>query len=263
MLPNFSYPVYTVVCPQSKYTYDVRCLVVGDEDRLLQSSTFAYSVLDNINKVIWSCIVNKPDNITDFNAFLANTTQKDRDAFVYSILQASDEDKQVIDVTCAYCGTKQTVEISLESCFNANIYPGEPGEMINNVVDINVELKNHIVNAKLKVPTLAREKEIFYHFGQRNLPLHVLTLLLHISELNIIDKKTDKPIQEAKILPDIEATLVPLPHKVRRKLTKAISDNFAQYGMNLQYKFFCSKPDCGKENIHELDVTDLLFRTIV
>ena len=258
MLPGFQYPVYTCVCPQTKYTFDVRCLTVSEEDKILSSATFGYQMLHNINEILYQCCVNKPDNIKTFDDFRKHVTQKDRDALLYSLLQASDADEQVLEVVCASCRAKKTVKVKLSECFSANMYPGAEGEILQKEVPVTVQLGDYTGVFTLKVPTLERERQVLTYLGPKKVSISMLTFLLTVH--NAVLKQKDQDVEKAESLSDLEVMLRSVPGKVGRKIRNVFNEEFGQYGMNLQYRYICD--DCGSTNTHTIDLVEVLFRTV-
>ena len=260
MLPGFEYPVYTCITPQTKWTFDVRCLTVSEQDRLLQSSTFGYSLINNINEVIWKTVVNKPDHIKTYEDFLKNVTVKDREALMYSILQASDADEQVFDITCPRCGNQESIQVRLSECFSATIWDGEPGEILNVKEKVSVEIGKYNVEFTLIVPTLYREKRIYMYLGNKQISPILLPLLYSIELVEFKNKDTNSLEMKAETLTDIESCIRGLPGKTVKRIRNKLIDTFGKYTMDLRYKYICSS--CGFETMQDVDLLGALFRTI-
>ena len=86
---TIQYPHYTVVTPQSGYTYDMRTMNVSEVIKIRESLLTDNRITENLLKVIWDCIEIGPDHITTYEEFIENTTTNDRDALIYGIQKAT------------------------------------------------------------------------------------------------------------------------------------------------------------------------------
>jgi len=259
MLPGLAYPVYTCVCPQTKWTFDVRCLTVSEEDKLLQSATFGYQMLHNLNEVIYRCITAKPDTVKTFEDFRKKVTQKDRDALLYSLVQASDADKQVIETTCFSCRAQETVTVKLSDCFSATLYEGEEGKILEERPTVTSTVGEWDIVFTLRAPTLEHERQVMTYLGTKP-TVNILTLLLITEKIEFKKAGEDTVKEEATNLSDIEVAVRSLPSKVIKKVRKAYQTTLGKYGIDLKYKFICSS--CGATNEHTIDLVEALFRTV-
>lgn len=120
---QIKYPQYTVICPQTGFTFDVRCLNVSEVSQLKASLTVPAKATALVNKMLWEAIVAKPDFIKTFDEFKRMITLRDREALLYGMYHATFGDERDFTVKCSNCGKEQQVKILLSKAFSMNAYP--------------------------------------------------------------------------------------------------------------------------------------------
>jgi len=120
---NIEYPHYTVVCPQTGYTYDVRSLNVMETEKLKGSLTVPAKTSALLNEMLWKSLVAKPNGITSFDNFKQETTLRDREALVYALYISTFGEDRDFDVRCRSCSKEQTIKINLSKIFSMEAYP--------------------------------------------------------------------------------------------------------------------------------------------
>jgi len=121
---RYEYPHYTVICPQTGVTFDVRTLNVQEVNQLKGSMMVQSKTPSLINKIIWGAIESKPDEITDLNTFKQMVTLRDREAILYGIYCSTFGDEEEFRVTCRNCEHEEPIKVSMEKLFSINAYPG-------------------------------------------------------------------------------------------------------------------------------------------
>lgn len=117
------FPSYTVICPQTGNTFDIRCLNVSEVLKIKESLITSNKMYDVISHTIWGSLESKPDHIVTYEDFLNNVTTKDREALIYGLYHSTFGDSRPYSLECGNCGNKETVRISLDKSFSSNNYP--------------------------------------------------------------------------------------------------------------------------------------------
>lgn len=121
---NIKYPVYSVICPQTGDSYDVRCLTVAEVTKLKESLTTPASSSKIINETLWGAVESKPDRVIDFNSFKTNITLKDREALLYAMYQSTFGNERDFTVECGECSKTSEIKFHLDQMFSIDSYPG-------------------------------------------------------------------------------------------------------------------------------------------
>lgn len=121
---RYEYPHFTVICPQTGYTFDVRTLNVQEVNQLKGSMMVQSKTPSLINKIIWGAIESKPDEIVDLNTFKQMVTLRDREAILYGIYCSTFGDEEEFKVVCKNCEHEEPIKVSMEKLFTMNAYPG-------------------------------------------------------------------------------------------------------------------------------------------
>lgn len=121
---TYEYPHYSVICPQTGFTFDVRTLNVQEVNQLKGSMMVQTKTPSLINKIIWGAIESKPDDISDLDTFKKMITLRDREAILYGIYCFTFGDEEEFKVMCRKCEHEEHVKISMEKLFSMNAYPG-------------------------------------------------------------------------------------------------------------------------------------------
>lgn len=157
---TIKYPLYTVVLPQTGETYEVRTLKVGETQKLKESLLTSNRLNDIMTKVIWDCIINKPDNIATYDDFINNVTIKDRSALIYGLYYSTFGNVRPYVLECGNCENRETVKIDLDKAFSMNAHPQAKAVMssykiarLENPDNKNEEMENELQkNEKAKYP---------------------------------------------------------------------------------------------------------------
>jgi len=121
---SYEYPHYTVICPQTGFTFDVRTLNVQEVSQLKGSMMVQTKTPSLINKIIWGAIGSRPDDINDLGTFKRMITLRDREAILYGIYCSTFGDEEEFKVVCRKCEYEEPIKVSMEKLFSMNAYPG-------------------------------------------------------------------------------------------------------------------------------------------
>jgi len=262
---DLDYPESTWHLPLLNVEGTVRCFTVGETTAIRTSNTFGITMLNSVNELIYNCLVQKPDMFSDFNQFKKNLPTKDRDALLYSILEASDELKQTLPMECIRCGNVDQIEVNIQDCFDAILYDGEPGAILNET-DIHVmETPKVVVTFELKVPTIERERKVLLSVKnlQKMDPL-LLSSLYTVNKISFTDKRDNKDLGtiDSDNFESLHIFLRRLRLRQLKDLDKAYVDGLGKYGISLKYTHQCTQ--CGNVmRDNPVDLTQCFFQAIV
>jgi len=120
-------PVYTVVCPQTGLSFDVKSLTVAEVTKLRTSLTTPSKATFIINEMLWGALEIKPDFITSEEDFKKITTLRDREALMYGCYISTFGENREFTVSCTSCAYEQTTDVNLPSIFSMEVFPGSKG----------------------------------------------------------------------------------------------------------------------------------------
>lgn len=120
---KFKLPHYTVVTPQTGQTFDVRSMTVAEVNEAKTSLVTPNKAHSVVNDILFSCLQNKPNHITDPISFKKYVTTQDREALLYGLYHITFGDNREFQVSCSNCGNEQLVKIALSKAFSMNAYP--------------------------------------------------------------------------------------------------------------------------------------------
>jgi len=162
---TYEYPHFTVVCPQTGYTFNVRTLNVLEVGQLKGSMVVPARTPALINKIIWGAIEEKPEEIKALDEFKKSITLRDREALLYGIYYSTFGDEEEFKVNCNTCDNEQPIKVSLSDIFSINAYPGSESmkksyqvAKITGDADIDTEIEKAI--AAKNAPPKGMPKEI-------------------------------------------------------------------------------------------------------
>jgi hypothetical protein len=80
---DITYPVYEVITVQTLANYKIKSMTFADELELRGNILASQkSIVNQLNKVLFKMIMEKPEQITDYNSWLKMTTLIDRKSIV-------------------------------------------------------------------------------------------------------------------------------------------------------------------------------------
>jgi hypothetical protein len=253
---NVKFPEYEVITPQTHLSFSLRSLTVQEEERLKGSLMTPSKVHEHLNKCLYDSIVNKPEEIVEYNDFLKSITLKDRDALLYGLYHISYEEIRNYDVTCSSCKKDYSVTVQASATFNMNEYPEK--DILSK--RIPVELPKTIgVTAFIKQPTLYDEM-----MAMKTLSVQPGSNMDIITETLIIDRFQQTPEKGDSIIyserGDIVDAYMSLLSKDKRVIHDAYKENFGKYGVTLKMRSSCT--NCGEQDDIDIDLVTNFFRMV-
>lgn len=253
---DVKFPEYEVITPQTKLSFTVRSLNVKEEERLKGSLMTPTKIHEHLNKCIYDSLVQKPEQITDYDTFLKTVTLKDRDALLYGLYHISYEEIRNYDVTCGSCSKDYPVTVQASSTFNYMPYPGD--DILTRKIPVELVATKGVV-CTLKQPTLFDEMTAIKTQG-----VGVDSNMDVITETLIIDKFQQNPEGGDTIIykerGDVIDAYMSLAARDKRIIHKKYRDEFGQYGIALKMKSTCVH--CGAEENIDLDLVSNFFRMV-
>jgi len=252
------YPEYEVITPHTGKSYTVRSLNVQDEEKLKGSLVTPTKVAEHLNNCIFNSLISKPEEIDGMDAFLRNTTLKDRDALLYGLYHVSYEEIRNYEINCKGCGKQHSVTVKASSTFNFKPYP-EGKKILSKTAKVDMPgLKG--VSAYIKQPTLFDEMNNIKVLSNR--PGNSLEL---ITETLIVDRFEETPQDSKEPViyndrVDIMDAYMQLTAKDKRAIYKAYENTFGKYGIELKMSSIC--PSCSHDDIYDIDLVESFFRAL-
>lgn len=254
---NLKYPEYEVITPQTKKSYTVRSLNVQEEERLKASLITPTKITEHLNKCIYESIVQKPEEIKDFNTFLKVITLKDREALLYGLYHITYEDIRNYDIRCGSCKKEYPVTIKASEAFSINAYPGD--DVLTKKIKIELPMSPG-VSCIVKQPVLQDEINAIRNLsGTPGFSMDLLseTLIIEKFEQNI-ENQVEPLVIEDKV--DIITGYQSLPARDKRTLYEKYNEEFGQYNVTLKMKSYCMH--CGAEEVSTIDLVENFFRMV-
>jgi len=255
---NAILPTYEVIVPQTKQSFKLKSMTVGDEERLKASMMNESKILSHLNKCLYDAIAEKPEGYT-LKKFLETVTLKDRDALLYGLYHITYEEIRNYSVSCGNCGKSHDVTVNASDTFSMDLYPGEENEILSKVISVPLKILKGVV-FKIKQPTLNDENEINRRFAFTARKSNDILM-----DCLIIDS-FEQTTEEATIptiyneFDDIISAYESLPAKDKTVIKNAYKENFGKYKISLKMKVNC--PACGKVEVIDIDLVDNFFRSM-
>ena len=255
------YPEYEIITPQTKLNLTVRSLTTSEELKIKTSLVNKNTLTEILNKILYDCIVNKPEDLNNYNNFLKNITLADRDALFIGWYHASYGNiVENIPVSCPKCDTSFPINYDLSAGGNLVEYSGKPKEILKEVKEVHFDIAPGFV--KIKCPTLQEEIDLTKSFFSDNQEDEILNLMLFIKDIYYYapeDKAKKDPILIDNEVDKIHAlkTLVP---RDKRKIKKEYAESFGKYGLFLPYTTKCV--NCGEAFDGEVNLLHYFFREV-
>jgi len=252
------YPEYEVITPHTGKSYTVRSLNVQDEEKLKGSLVTPTKVAEHLNNCIYSSLTSKPEEIDSMDAFLKNTTLKDRDALLYGLYHVSYEEIRNYEINCKSCGKQHSVTVQASSTFNFKPYPDKKAILSKKEKVELPGLKG--VSAYIKQPTLFDEINNIKLLSNRpGNSLELITETLIIDRFEEMPQESKEPVTYIDRI-DIMDAYLQLTAKDKRAIYKAYEDNFGNYGIELKMSSVC--PSCSHQDIYDIDLVESFFRAL-
>ena len=253
---NIKYPEYEVITPQTKRSYHVRSMSVQEEEKLKGSLLTPSKINEHLNKCLFDSITVKPEDITDYNTWLKQTTLKDRDALLYGLYHITYDEIRNYDVVCGNCTKDYPVTVKASSTFNYNEFP--ENDVLEKRVPVKLPVSKGVV-AFLKQPTLFDEMAAI-----GTLAISTKSNLDIITETLVIDRFEDQTSPDKPVVydsrEDVRDAYLSLPAGDKREIYKHYREEFGQYGITLLMSSHCIH--CGFNEEVTLDLVSSFFRMV-
>jgi len=154
---SFKLPTFTVVCPQTGLTFNMRSLTVAEVSRLKSSLTTPVKATFIVNELLWNAIDTKPDFIQTYEDFKKCVTIRDREALLYGCYIPTFGENKEFEVTCKSCNQVSTLNLNLSNMFSMESYP----ESLSTINDYNLaKITGDTEEDKVMEKIIERQKEI-------------------------------------------------------------------------------------------------------
>lgn len=254
---NVTLPEYEVLTPQTKYSCTLRTMLVEDEEKLKGSSISSSSVGELINRCIYDCIVQKPDEIKNYDLFLKNTTVNDREALLYGLYHISYDDIRNYDIECFECEKKYPISIKINEAFNIDVYPGEENILLKRK-KIQLPITNSVY-VTLRQPTLKDEKDASNTFIKSNLDSIYETLIIEkIEQVMPEIRNSDELVWDDRV--EILDAYRSLPSKDKKFILDEYQEEFGKYKIQLKVTSNCIF--CGHKQDFDINLVENFFRMV-
>jgi hypothetical protein len=252
---KIKYPEFEVITPQRKQSFSVRSMTVSEEETLKGSILTPITVAEHLAKVLWDCIIKKPDDIKTYDDFISRTTLRDRDALVYGLYVATYKDTQNFNITCRECGTENQVKINMEKGFNFQMWESEE-DCISAKIQIPLKILEGC-NCYLKAPTIKDEIEMTKStstMSEKDATLATNILMIDSFELPPSDENPQSEIIRDRM--NIMKAFSQLPAYDRKLITKEYEEKFDKYRISIHATNKCR---CGADQKLNIDLTRQFF----
>lgn len=250
---NIEYPEYEVICPHTHNSFTVKTLTVQKEQRLKGSLVTPIKITEHLNRILWECVVQKPEHIKTYEDFLTKLTLKDRDALLYGLYHISYEEIRNYMVNCVSCNKEFPVTIKASSTFNFNPYPHD--DILTKVIKVPL-VKTPSVFVYLKQPTLSEEMNSMKNMSADG---ELISVTLPIHKF-VQESEGGDDVLVYSDRGDVLDAYLTLPPLDKKLIFKQYTENFGDYGISLKCKTFC--PGCGHEDVINIDLVEQFFRGV-
>lgn len=248
-------------------------IVFEEELNLAQTIIEEKDILMDTLVLLYNHIVEGPKEMTDsLGSFLSHLHEQDMQPLLYGFYLNSygPEIEPDEEVNCVECGGKHKIQkINLLDIYSEVPFDGEAFESLGVLHELDLSEEGTPAKFYLKFPTMDSYKA--------DKKVSKKTFLSDISSGELVEyvKKFDYDGKEYDDYDSIKSAIGSLNVPSRRKLKKAIDENFKKYGIKFIYKWKCQNevddPDnikenakkiCNKENEKNYKINELFFREI-
>ena len=239
--------------PHSKYEFDVRGLLVREEDEIKSSNTSTKRAATTIMRKLYDCIssdIKTPDHpFGSFDGFCKAISQADRDTLAMAVIEKTYESSHDMNIRCPRCGESFDEMISLPQCMTYKYYNGD-----GNILDRRQLLEFPDIKWKmyLKIPTLWDELKTL-NANEHVEDLQRAAEYIYIDRIEYVDVNEHGQMLEEVVdnYARIYAMIKNKPAIIRKRITKEY-ENFKkdprdgkEYGVTGKYETtcrFCDSP---------------------
>ena len=250
-----TYPNYEIKTCQTLAEYTLRSLTVNDELNLKSSAINPNNAAKLLNKVLYNCIIKKPEEIDSYEKWISMTTFQDRQAMIYGLYHATYGDEYTVSNVCSECDKLSSYKIKLSSKgFTIDYYPKGKFEILKESFEVLLPVSN--IKFIIKYPTLDKEENVLKINDNVNITDDLEIYLFYVDSViynnETIDVKND--------LLNFVNFIKTLPSGDKKILNKFIMDNMLKYKVEAIYKANCKS--CGATNTINIDFVTQFFRSL-
>ena len=238
------YKTKFVRLPHSGYQFDVRGLLVKEEDMIKSASTNTKRMVETIMNVLYNCISDdiktKDHPFGSFETFCKSITQADRDTIAVAVIEKSYESTHEMTIRCPRCNHSFDEMVCLPKCMHYTYYTGDVPFLDRRQVlefpDINWIMQ-------LKVPSLWDELKTVGTNEQME-DLQRAAEYIFIDQIDYTDKNERGEVLKESVTnyARIYALLKNRPAIIRKRIRKEYDAFRGEYGVKGQYDTTC--PAC-------------------
>lgn len=254
------YPEYSIICPQTKLNLTVRSITTSEELKLKTSLLNDKNKLDVFNKIIYNCIVNKPEEIDTYEKFLSTITLRDREAIFSGLYHVSYGDMLDTTISCNKCNNIFDVKLKLTDGVTINEFEGDKLEIVNKRASIQLEYVPAII--EIKEPTLKDELDIEDNFLLNNEDDDFVSMFLYVDKIKYFENDDPSNLKEIVSISDKIFALKSIIPKDKKKIRKTYADEFGKYGIKFNYETICTKSSCRSTVYVGVDIVAQFFRNV-
>ena len=236
---------YFVKLPHSGYEFDVRGLLVEEEDEIKSSNTSTKRAAETIMKTLYNCISDeiktKDHPFGTFETFCKNISAEDRDAIALAVIEKTYESTHEMNIRCPRCGNSFDEMVCLPKCMKWNFYTGEIPILQKRQV---LEFPDIKWTMYLKIPTLADEMKTL-SVNEKVEDLQRAADYIFIDRLDYTSKDNmGRPYSDSiKNYIQIYGMIKRKPAILRKRIMKEYEKFKGDWGVKGQYETTCKS--CG------------------
>lgn len=117
------YPRYSVVTPQTGYSYEVKAFNNFEVETLKTSMNVSHKAISALNEFIYKSLKSKPANIDTLDKFKKSCTLKDREALLFGNYITTFGDEREFNILCEGCEKRSLTKVRFSDMFEINAYP--------------------------------------------------------------------------------------------------------------------------------------------
>lgn len=216
--------------------------------------------LDVFNKIIYNCIVSKPEEIDTYEKFIQNVTIRDRESIFSGLYHSSYGDDVDMNITCPKCENNFDIKLSLLNGVSINEYEGEKLEIIKKRAVVELDYVPVII--ELKEPTLKDELDLEDNFLLKNEDDEFTSMFMYIDSIKYYENNDPSILKEITSISDKIFAIKSIIPKDKKKIRKAYADNFGKYGIKFNYETTCPRSSCRSTVYVGVDIVNQFFRQL-
>ena len=236
---------YFVRLPHSGYEFDVRGLLVEEEDEIKSSNTSTKRAAETIMRTLYNCISDeiktKDHPFGRFETFCKSISSDDRDAIALAVIEKTYESTHEMNIRCPRCGQSFDEVVSLPACMKWNFYTGSVPILQKRQV---LEFPDINWTVYLKIPTLADEMKTL-SVNEKVEDLQRASDYIFIDKIDYVDTDSNgrKFKDSVSNYIQIYGMIKKKPAILRKRIQKEYEKFKGDWGVKGQYETTCKS--CG------------------